>query len=55
MILVQLQHPEAQILAGVKDCFKAATVGYYLWRVPVRADGLHSLCFRFSLEALWIF
>lgn len=62
VILVQLQHPEAQILAGMKDCFKAATVGHYLQRVFIRADGwcsssslCLSVCLHFSLEALWFF
>lgn len=54
VILVQLQHPEAQISACVKDCFKVATVSYYLWSVPVRADGLHSLCMLCLSVCFWL-
>lgn len=61
VILVQLQHPGAQILIGGKDCVKAPRVCYYLLRVPIRTVGLHSLslwflnvCLRPSLQALCI-
>lgn len=53
MILVQLQHPKAQILIGVKDCFKAPRVCYYLLKVPIRAVGLHFLSLLILNVCLW--